>query len=302
MPTRTLFIINPAAAANRARARWAAFEPRLRQNGIQADHLFTSCPGDAANLARKAARDYDLLVAVGGDGTCSEVGEGILSSQAERPALAILPFGTGNDFAQALGVRTEADAIRCLAAGRTRCVDVIEVHCQINQRPVVRHALLFAGVGIISETLRKTTGTIKRLLGQRLAYPTGLAWALCSYSSLRMHVTCDSLVCHERFLFVGASNTEIAGGGMKIAPGAQIDDGLLNANLISAVARWQAFKQLRRLCRGRHTTHPNVRYLLTRSLKLDADVPLEIAADGDLIGHTPARFVVRPKALQVRGT
>ncbi len=297
---RILFIINPAAGAHRAQTRWAAFAPQLPRNGIQADHLFTACPGDAASLARKTAGDYDLLVAVGGDGTASEVAQGILTAEASRAALGILAFGTGNDVAGALDLGTEADSIRSLIRGQTRSIDVIEVHCQAKEKPTVRYALLFAGVGIICESLRKTTRPMKRLLGQRMAYPAGLVVALWNYHSPRMTITCDAQAHDGHFLFVGASNTERAGGGMKIAPGARIDDGLLNVNLIGAVGRWQALKQLRRLCRGQHTTHPNVRYLTTRSLKVDTDTPLEVAADGDLIGYTPARFIVRPKALPVR--
>ncbi len=295
-----LFIINPAAGANRARARWAAFRAELKGHGLEAEQVFTTGPGDAARQARKAAPNYDLVVAVGGDGTVSEVADGILSCEASRAAMALIPFGTGNDVAEALGVRTHADALRCLIAGQTKSIDAIQVQCQANGGPVVRHALLFAGVGIISECLKRTTARCKWLFGQRMAYPVGLVRALWSYHSPLMRVVCDGNVLEEKFLFVGASNTAIAGGGMKIAPNAEVDDGLLNVNLIGAVGRWQALGQLRRLCRGRHIDHPNVRYLLAHGLQVDAPCPLEIAADGDLIGHTPARILVRPKALRVR--
>lgn len=297
---RALFIINPSAGSNRARSRWAAFAPRLREAGIQADESFTTARGEAANLARQADGHYDLLVAVGGDGTISEVTDGMLSGKNNSAALAIVPFGTGNDYASALGVRTEADAISSLVSGRSRLIDVIEVHCKTRQKTIERRALLFAGVGIICEALRQTTGTVKRLFGQRLAYPVGLARALYSYRCPQMRIQCETQRYDERFLFVGASNTEIAGGGMRLAPGAQIDDGLLNVTLVSALSRWRAFKQLRRVCLGQHTTHPQVRYLAARSLQVDADEPLDVAVDGDLIGHTPARFEVRPKMLRVR--
>lgn len=296
---RVLFIINPAAGANRALARWRVFESQLDRARIPADHVFTARPGDATQLAKKAASNYDLLVAAGGDGTVAEVVTGILSADSNVPALGIVPLGTGNDVAEVLGIQSNASAIHSLATGRTRLIDVLEVHCRQNGRRTIRYALLFAGVGIISDSLRKTTPLLKRLFGQRLAYPAGLARSLCFYRPPQMTVAYGDQTSQERFLFVGASNTEIAGGGMKIAPGAKVDDGLLNINLIGDVRRWKALLLLRRLCRGRHTGHPKVRYLTASSLEISSPADLEVAADGDLIGHTPARVLIRPKMLRV---
>lgn len=86
---------------------------------------------------------------------------------------------------------------------------------------------------------------------------------------------------------------------MRVAPGALIDDGALNLNLISAMGRWSALAQLRRVARGRHLGHPKVRYLTARSVQIDTALPVDIAADGDLIGHTPAQVAVKPGALRV---
>jgi YegS/Rv2252/BmrU family lipid kinase len=229
-----------------------------------------------------------------------EVAGGILSSAATQTALGIVPFGTGNDFARNSGIHNEDHAHDALTQGQTRFVDVIEARCVVEGKPSVRHALLFAGVGIISESLKQTTTQVKRLFGQRFAYPVGMLRALWSYRSPLMRITCDGQLFQGRFLFAGVSNSETAGGGMRIAPGAQTDDGLLNVNLIRELGRWEALKQLRRVCKGQHTTHPSVRYLPAVSLGVEAESRLEVAADGDLIGHTPAQFRVLPKALEVR--
>jgi diacylglycerol kinase (ATP) len=296
---RALFIINPAAGANRALARWKAFESLLDQSAIQLDRVFTGCPGDAAQLACKAASSYQLLVAVGGDGTVAEVASGILSARPNRAALGILPLGTGNDVAEVMGIRPDTGIALNFETYRTVNIDVLQIECQKNGNPTVRYALLFAGVGIISDSLRKTTPKLKRFFGQRLAYPAGLVHSLCKYRSPQMTVTCDEQVFQDRFLFVGASNTTIAGGGMKIAPGAKLDDGLLNINLIGAVSGWRALLLLRRVCQGRHTKHPKVRFFTARRLEISSPADLEVAADGDLIGHTPARVEVQANALRV---
>ncbi len=260
----------------------------------------TTGPGHAARLAAENAGHYDVLVALGGDGTVSEVADGILSgARGFAPKLGVVPLGTGNDFAHSMGI---ADALKGLAAvevGESRSVDVIEVRCQHGGKPVRRHVLLFAAVGIVTKALKLTTPTVRRLFGSRLAYPVGILRALWHSRAARLTVVSEQQKFEGEFLFVCASNSELAGGGMKIAPGAQLHDGLLDMNLIEAVGMLEALGQLRRLCLGRHIGHRNVRYFRGTSLEVTSNSALEVAADGELIGWAPARFEVHPAALQV---
>jgi YegS/Rv2252/BmrU family lipid kinase len=291
------FIINPAAGAAR---RWSAFARALDRHGIiAAEHIITRRPGEAASLAQKLATKHDVLAAVGGDGTVCEVANGILFSGSAGCALAIVPAGTGNDAAVAVGIQSDGDALGAIATGQSRSIDVIEVRCHAGGKPMLRYALLFAGVGIVSESLKQTTPLVKRLFGQRFSYPIGVLRALAGYHPRRMRVTFEGQTIERPFLFVAVSNTERAGGGMKIAPGARPDDGVLNLTLVEEVGRWEAITQLRALCHGEHIHRPFVRYFPGHALSVDAQAPLEVAADGDLIGHTPAQFSVKPKALQV---
>src|ERR1043166_6805662 len=170
MARRVLFIINPAAGAGRATRRWVRLEQELVRRGISFENVFTQGPDEAAQIARKSARDFDLMMAVGGDGTISEIADGILSSHSGGTALGVVPFGTGNDMASTAGIHNERDAIRALPLGSTRVIDVIAIHCLAYNKPISRYALAFAGVGIVSELLRKTTRAAKEFLGQRLAY------------------------------------------------------------------------------------------------------------------------------------
>ena len=296
---QVLFIVNPAAGANRAQQRWLCFKSRLQESGIHFDEALTRGPGHAAELARRATTEYDVLAAVGGDGTVAEIAGAIVTTPGSRATLMVVPFGTGNDLAQVLEIRSEADILSVLTRGLTTWVDLIEITCRQNQKNVVQYASLFAGAGIIAESLKKTTATCKRIFGQRLAYPVGLLRALLACPSTHLSVAFDQEVLDQDFLFVGACNTEIAGGGMRIAPGASIGDGVLNLNLIGAMSRWAALWQLLRLYRGKHTLHPNARYVAARTLRIDAPEPIEIAADGDLIGHTPARIAIKPNCLRV---
>ncbi len=296
---KALFIVNPAAGAGGAWRRWQQFRQELQRQHGEVEMASTHQPGDALQLAREQAGRYDILVAVGGDGTAFEVASGILAAGGQRPALGVVPAGTGNDISTALGVTSLAEAGRTLTNGRLESIDTIRVECQAESQQTVRHALLFAGVGIASESLRRTTPAVKKIFGERLAYPVGLLRALWSYRAPRLRVTHDGHAEENRFLFVSASNSECAGGGMKLAPGARMDDGRLDLNLIEALGRLAALRQLRRVCQGRHTDHPKVRYFRATELTVEGDTALEVAADGELIGHTPARLTVQPKALSV---
>lgn len=316
MTRRILFIINPAAGGGRGRQNWEEFErgvlratggvPELGTTGDCASKapallkkVFTTAPGEAKRIAARASGNYDVLAAVGGDGTVWEVANGILTAKEKRAGLAILPCGTGNDIARNAGVRNLDDAWSTLRRGSSTPIDVIEVQCCADSKAEVFHALSFAGVGIIGPLLRAATPTAKRLLGQRLAYRLGLLRTLCSYKPAPMRIKCDGQAFEGRFLFLGASNGEHAGGGLRLAPGAQINDGLLNINLVMAVGRVDGLGQLGRLARGQHTNHPKVRYFQSRRISVDAELPLEVAVDGELVGHTPARFEVKPRVLSL---
>lgn len=223
---RVLFIVNPAAGAGRSKTRWESVAHDLRRAGILGDTRITTQPGDATRIARETAHRCDLLVAVGGDGTSAEVAGGILAAGSSSTALGIVPTGTANDCAFALGIRSTDDARLALVQRRTCRIDVIEIAFGHEDKPAVRHALGFAAVGIVGELARCTTPAVKRIFGRRLAYPVGLLRALSLFVSPVMQVRCDGQLFTDRFLFVGASNAEAAGGGMKIAPGARMDDGL----------------------------------------------------------------------------
>ncbi len=299
MPRQIGFIINPASAASRCPARWAELQDGFRQDGIEGKARFTSRPGDAVRFAQELARECDVVAAVGGDGTLFEVASGLLLSGATRTALGVVPLGTGNDAARQCGISDITQARLALRGNRTRTVDAIRIRCHLEGSPVLRYALLFGAVGIAGEALKKTTPRVKRIFGQRLAYPVGALRAIWSYRAPRMRVTGGGQTWENRFLLVCASNGEMAGGGMRLAPGARIDDGLLDVNVCEAIGRWATVALLWQICRGRRMSHPKLRYFTARTVAVEADPPLAVAADGELIGHTPAQLEVVPQALKI---
>jgi diacylglycerol kinase (ATP) len=296
---RLLIIVNPAAGANRALAGWKATARVLQGHGLDFDEFVTGRPGDAMRAAAEGAHRYPAIVAAGGDGTVLEVLNGILGKEGRNTALGFLPLGTGNDTAHAFGVGTVADAVRGLRRGREHIADVLRVRCTSGQTSAESFALSFAGAGIVTDLLKRTGRNSKRLLGRRLVYHLALVRSILAYQAPAMTVWCDGQEHRGRFLFVCASNSETAGGGMRIAPGAKTDDGLAQVNLVRAAGRAEVLRHLWRLSRGRHITHPKVRFFAAREMEITTEEPADVAADGDLIGHTPAKVEVRPRALRV---
>lgn len=300
MSQRLLLIVNPHAAAGRAGERLASLLAELGKLGIGADHVVTTRPGHALELARAASRDYERIAAVGGDGTVNEVASGILLGDGARAALGVVPLGTGNDVAQLLGVGSLPDAINALAHGPARTMDVIEVRCHEAGRPATRYALLFAAAGFAGELLRHTTPRVKRLFGPRYCYSVGFLRAVLSYRAPRLRVSCDGHVSEGRMFLVCAGNAEYAGGGvMRLSPGARTDDGKLNVSVIAALGRLETLRYFPALLKGEHIRHPRVRYGPATSVTIDADAPVPLQVDGDVFGCTPARFLVKARALKV---
>ncbi len=293
------FIVNPAAGAGRGRARWEKFKAGFPLSGVPGNVQFTSQPGAAVRLAQGLATACDAVVAVGGDGLVFEVASGILLSGAADTRLGIVPVGTGNDTATLCGIGNLAQARLALNGTCAKNLDVIRIQCRERDAVVTRYSLLYASVGIIGEVLKQVTLRVKRVFGPRLAYPVGALRAILKYRAPQMRVTCDGQSWENRFLLLCASNAELSGGGMRLAPGARMDDGLLDVNLAETVSRRAAALLIWRMSRGGRISHPKLRYFNARSVAVEANPPIEVQADGEIIGHTPAQFVVMPKALKV---
>ncbi len=301
MPRRLLLLVNPTAACGRALAVAEGALKTLESAGFKCERALSVKPGELVERARSHAASSDVVLAAGGDGTVREVASGLVQSGAPHTALAVLPVGTGNDFATQLGVRTRDQAVLALRQGVTRAVDVIEVRRREGPRERVDHALLFAAAGFAAELLRLTGPRVKRVFGRRLSYSVGFFRALVGFRAPRMTVRADAgEFTSEPIFHVCAGNSEWAGGGaMRLSPGARMDDGRLELCWIRALSRFEAFRCFPMLVRGTFPRHPKVRYFSGEGLAIEGDQPAPLALDGDVVGETPARFHVLPGALRV---
>ena len=305
--TRHFVIFNPASGRGRGRTRIQEYR-RLLVDALD-DVTFgeTTRPGEERDLAAAAADGYDVVVAVGGDGTWSNVSDALVASGRPDVALGILPSGTGNDFGRNFGYdpRRPADAVEVLARGHTRAVDVGRVDTlsaseHDPERLETRHFLNLIGFGFDVAVIDGAANA--RFLRGELLYKVTALQQLLRFPGMPARVESASGVQREApQLMLTVSNGRFFGGGFPIAPDATVDDGKLHACLIGDAAPFTRLKLFNLAERGRHVTSPEVEIIDDSSFVLSFQAPPRFEMDGDVRRSSAARMQVRclPAALRV---
>jgi diacylglycerol kinase (ATP) len=280
------FIYNPAAGRGRASRHHAEAERHLRELGAEVDAHASSSPADLTRAAAEASRGgYDRVVVCGGDGTLHlAVREFDLTSGT----LALIPQGSGNDFAKVLGLPRDVRAACALALnGTSREVDVAVANGT--------RYLGVAGLGFDSEVARYANDNVKFLRGS-LVYLYAILRVLPRFTPHRVTID-DSREAEIMFATVG--NSRQYGGGIRIVPEALIDDGHLDLCIVHRTSRFQLLKTLPRAYTGAHVKSPFVETGRGASFSFASERPLEVYADGERITDTPVRFSLAGERLRI---
>lgn len=299
--SETVFIVNPAAGHGRAGRRWkAAYEAAAK---LRPSHrvVETERAGHGRELARRAVEDgARLLVAVGGDGSLGEVVDGFLSAPGkarEGAAVATFPCGSGCDFAGHMRIPRDPGAwAEAFAKGSVRRLDAILATFQAGGQTRSRRLLNMAAAGLPGDVAAAVAKRGKPL-GGALTYLLEGALAAATASPRRMRLSVDGTVEEGAYHLFTVANTSTFGGGMKVAPGADAADGLLEVVTIGALSRAALLALMPRAHSGGHVGHPGVAIRQGRVVELSSPVPLPLNLDGDLEGETPAHFEVLPGVL-----
>jgi YegS/Rv2252/BmrU family lipid kinase len=246
-------------------------------------------------MARDAANaGVSLAVCVGGDGTFHETANGILGSDT---TIGLIPFGTGNDLARALGlfgsVQRACDAIK---SGVVRKIDVGVVRGTGFEGP--RHFFVICGTGFDAKTAQTVNSGIRFISGAP-AYIWGSLVTLAKFEPFELTVTTETETRNLQAMFVSVANAATTGGGMLIAPGAVVDDGFLDLCVVGKVSKATLAYQLTQVFSGAHTRHPAVSMIRGKEITLDALPAQPLLIDGEVIGTTPASISVIPQALSI---
>jgi diacylglycerol kinase (ATP) len=284
--------MNPSSGRERGPENVELLTARLREAFDAVEIAVTLGDGDAERAAGVAVKDgCDALFVAGGDGTLNETMNGLASIDAlDKIPVGIIPFGTGNDFATALGIPAEIEpALDVLLQRRELRADL----GRVNGRVFVNTS----GGGFIAEVSVAVTPQLKTIAG-RLAYLIGGAQALMEFDPVRVSITLEPehrRVEHALYTFA-VCNSRLIGGGRLIAPAAIIDDGLLDVCLIEAMSTLDFVALARKVASGDHVNDPRVHYLQAEALRIDCERPVKVNTDGEVFEGVSCEYNVLPGA------
>jgi YegS/Rv2252/BmrU family lipid kinase len=298
-------IVNPASGGGRCRRMWPAIARRLNEANIPFTATMTERQGDGTRLAREALRaGATTVIAVGGDGTANEVINGFFADDVPvNPAarFALISAGMGNDLSAVLGLRGDAAIAALGPGGVTGHVDLLRVRFTgPDGDPACRYAMLGLFLGIVAEGAGIAIPSWAKRFG-RSAYLGAGALAVLHHHPRHITYRIDDGPEQAAWINGGiVANAPRIGGGLPIAPNAQLDDGMADAILLRAVGRAALLTRIMpRLQRGTHLAHPAISHAPARQVTIETDDDLLLAIDGEIIGHGSAAATVLPGALPV---
>jgi diacylglycerol kinase (ATP) len=294
-----LTIVNPISAGGATAKRWPRIRDSLARH-INFDVAQTEYPQHAIRLGIEARElGYSRVICVGGDGTLNEVVNGILQGSPDipLPEVGMVPSGTGSDLARSIGIARDTDeACARLAAPYRQLTDLGLVAYRGASGEEQRYFVNAAGLGYAAEVVSRRNG-FNRYLRGTLPYLASVATTLMTHRNSDVKITLDGSTSSHRVTAVVLAIGQYFGGGMRVAPNAILDDGMFDVVTIGDVTHLELVYNFPRVYRGTHLNHPKVRAERARSIAVESDQPMLVQADGELLGLSPVRFQILPRAL-----
>jgi diacylglycerol kinase (ATP) len=312
--TLPLVIVNPESAGGATRCAWPKIASELATYFGSFTPRFTKHPGEGTELAASAARKgTKLIVACGGDGTISEVANGILSAGSDTE-LGILPSGTGGDFRKTIGIPARpSEAARILREGQARLIDVGRVtFTKDDGEHESRYFLGVASFGMSADVIARVKeggpdwlpAKGPKWLTGRISFGVAMLQTALRMGPTRVVVQLDDDPArHMTVANLCIANARYFGGGMKIAPDAKVTDGKFDVVSIGDLGAARILANAPRLYLGAHLSMAEVGHMLATKIiarPVENDQRIEIEVDGEIPGLLPASFQILPKALRVR--
>ncbi len=296
---RILLIVNPSSGRGQTKKLLPELKEALAAHPVE--FVESRSQDDLVTIAAKATNDgYDVVTAVGGDGTIHYVLTGIINTLQEKKqtqsktALGILPLGRGNDIARTLKIPTDVKtACQILTAGKQKLLDIANTgqHVYIG----------VAGLGVDAEATRLANENKMKSnwLPAMFVYGYSVLQALVRYKAKEIKIIYDEGTFEGKIMMAAISNGQAYGGGMFITPIAELDDGLLDICIVKEVSKLQLLASFYQVLSGSHLNHPYVKYFRSRQVVVESKEEMQFYGDGEYLENTPLKIKLIPKCLPV---
>jgi YegS/Rv2252/BmrU family lipid kinase len=302
---KPVVIVNPRSGGGLSDKSWAALVGPLTDGLGPFDVRFTERGGDGRRIAHEeATAGRALVVAFGGDGTISEVADGVMAAGAAAE-MGVIPRGTGGDFRRSVDLPYDlADAARHVRERQPRAIDVGRASFVGHDgAPVIRHFVNIASFGFSAEAATRANASSKRF-GAKLAFVGAAARTLMAFDGVEVLISVDGGEPQRRTVLLGAiGNGRFFGGGMKICPEGLLDDGMFELVVVGEMGRLSFMGKFNRIWEGNHLTLKEVNAVRARRVEVtpvDPAAAVAIELDGETPGRLPATFELLPAALKLR--
>ena len=287
---KTKLIANPKAGQGRAGRLLPQILKRLKEIGQDVDMATTGKQGDGIRLAKEAVEQgYKLIIAGGGDGTLNEVINGMVSSEA---TMGVIPLGTVNVFCQETGIGLDSlAACEVIKEGVARRIDLGLAGS--------RYFILCAGIGFDAHVISELEPEFKRIM-EAMAYPLSGIKSLFSWKPTKMFIQIDDQpIKRNGFLVVIGNISSYTGPGISVTPLASLDDGWLDLCIFKKRTVFDILRYIIGIIARRHTEFPDIEYFKTKRVHIEAEEPVLVHTDCEVIGRVPMEFRVAKKALSM---
>lgn len=307
---RTLLVVNPQSQNGSLGKRWPQLSKIVHRKLGAFEEVHTRAANEATEITRAALRDgVELVVAIGGDGTINEVANGFFEEGiniSPDAAMGIIPFGTGGDFRRSLRIPTKIEAaVDVLTRFRTTRIDIgkIEFTNRDTKLSGQRYFVNIASFGISGE-IDEAVNSSSKFLGGRITFMLTSLKVAMGFGGRRVRLVFDGdedKAIETSISTVAVANGSYFGGGMKVAPDAQLDDGLFDVVAIQELSRLESIGITRHLYSGNHVQLDTVSQRRAKSVHAE---PLDekevlIDLDGEVPGCLPASFSILPQSLRL---
>jgi YegS/Rv2252/BmrU family lipid kinase len=302
---RTMVIVNPASAAGATGRRWTRIARSIRGAIGHFEHAFTEGPLHATELARRALEDgFQMIVAVGGDGTLNEVVCGFFENGrpvAPKTVLGVVAQGTGCDFVRTLGESSLEETCARLRGSSSQLVDVGHASFVDHDGKTVERVFLNeASFGCSGQVARMISPAIKRTSGS-LAFSVATVRTLLSYHDQVVSIALDDEVPREYSITNCAfCNGQYFGGGIKVAPMAQINDGKFDVTLWSGFGLLDFIRKRRSLYNGDHVREAGTQLFRASQATATSASQVLFELDGESVGYLPVKLKILSRSLQLK--